>query len=101
MMKVEFSLSHNAKFDCAHVFGVLSNQCKNLCQFAMPLVLSTLHVVYITTHEQNVHKTNAHVANKNIRQFAKPYPSRVQNTQHKRVCGEQKHSPIGLCVNAL
>ena len=42
------------------------------------------YVVYITTDEQNVHKTNAHVPNENIRQFAKPFPSCVQNTQHNR-----------------
>ena len=61
------------------------------------------YVVYITTDEQNVHKTNAHVANENIRQFAKPFLSRVQSTQHKRVCGEQKHSPIRqtLSINTI
>ena len=173
-MKVEFSHSHKFKYDCVCVFGALSNQCKYLRQFAMPddTRLSTSHyVVYITTDEQNVHKTNVHVANENIRQFAKPVPSSLsaqrsvmamivphyKNKVGKKmcrspppppplsdffragaklygsrsssetfgnfappppppskhpgaapassvfwhVCGERKHSPIELCVNAL
>ena len=31
------------------------------------------------------------MANENIRQFAKP---KEQSTQHKCVCGEQKHLPV-------
>ena len=43
--------------------------------FAMPLVLSTLHIyaVYITTDKQNVHKTNAHVAKKTLTSSPNPF----------------------------
>ena len=99
-MKVEFSLSHNAKFYCVHVFSALSNQRKNLRQFTMPLVLSTL-LMLCTLQPTNkmytkqmrmrqtetfasspnpkckVHNTSAYVANENIRQFTKPSPSRI------------------------
>ena len=113
----EFSLSHNAKFDCVYVFGALSNQCKNHRQFAMPLVLSALHyVVYITTDKQNVHKTkcargerkhspvrktqNAKYTTQARMWRTKTFSS-SPNPLHHRVCGERKHSAIGLCVNAL
>ena len=68
VMKMEFSLSHNAKLTPCHSFEHFT------------------YVVYITIDERNVQKTNAHLANENIRQFAKP---KTQSSQHKRVCGEQ------------
>ena len=76
VMKVEFSLLYNAKFNCVNIFGTLSKQCKNVCRLAMPRVLSTLHMLCtLPTDKQNVHKSNAYTANKNICQFAKPVPS--------------------------
>ena len=82
-MKVEFSLSYNAKFNCVNVFGALSNQC----------VLSTVHMLCtLPTDKQNVHNTSAYAANKNIHQFAKVLCYVYAENKNIR--------QLALCVNA-
>ena len=70
VMKVEFSLSFNAKFNCVKIFGVLSNQCKKRSLVRQATRLSTVHMLCTRpTDEQNLH-ISAYAANENIRQFA-------------------------------
>ena len=64
VMKVEFSLSYHAKL-CSRIWCAVKSMQKRSPGHSFWTLY--IYVVYKnTTDEQNVHKTNAHVANENI-----------------------------------